>query len=116
MSSRFNVIEAEFGSFEINAGFIRLNWRYSVGNSDYKYCDGCYVSVDGQDALTLVGIMSKTALCCESSGNGLDILYSSGIPVAYRAKPSDGWSPISTGWHKSRLDEYFYERERRLND
>ena len=39
MSSQFNVIEAEFGSFEINAGFIRLNWRYSVGNSDYKYCD-----------------------------------------------------------------------------
>ena len=32
MSSRFNVIEAEFGSFEINSGFIRLNWRYSVEN------------------------------------------------------------------------------------
>ena len=106
MSSRFNVIEAEFGSFEINAGFIRLNWRYSVGNSDYKYCDGCYVSVDEQDALTLVGIMSKTALCCESSGNGLDILYSIGIPVAYRIATMDEWHPFTNNWHKEELEEY----------
>ena len=64
------------------------------------------ISVDGQDALTLVCIMSKTALCCESSGNGLDILYSSGIPVAYRIATMDEWHPFTNNWHKEELEEY----------
>ena len=106
MASQFNVVEAEFGSFEISAGFIRLNWRYFAGNSDYKYCDGCYISVDGQDALTLVCTMSKIALYCESSGNELDILYSSGIPVAYKIDTMNEWNPFTNNWHKKKLEEY----------
>lgn len=106
MASRFNVVKAEFGGFEIGAGFARFNWRYFAGDSKYKYCDGCSIRVDEKQALTLVYLMSMTALCCEKSGNGLDILYSSGIPVAYKIQTRDKWLPFSYSWHKDKLEEY----------
>lgn len=106
MSNQFNVVEAEFGSFEICAGFARLDWRYFAGDSKYKYCDGCSVRVNEKEALTLVYYMSTTALCCEKSGNGLDILYSSGIPVAYKTQTMDKWLPFTNNWHKRKLEEY----------
>lgn len=106
MESRFDIIKAEFGSFEISSGCVRLNWRYFLGSSKHKYCDGCSFRVDEQGALTLIYIMSTTALCCERSGNGLDILYSNGIPVAYKIKTMDEWHPFTNNWHKGKLEEY----------
>ena len=106
MASQFNVVEAEFWSFEISAGFVRLDWRYSAGSSEHKYLDGCSIRTDEQGSLTLVYIMSTTALCCENSGNGLDVLYSSGIPVAYKIDTMNEWNPFTNNWHKRKLEEY----------
>lgn len=106
MSSQFNVVRAEFGGFEIYAGFARLNWRYFVGSSKYKYCDGYSVRLDENKALALIYCMSTTAFCCEKGGSELNILYSSGIPVAYKIHTMDKWLPFSYSWHKDRLEEY----------
>ena len=102
MESKFNVLKSEFESFEISDGFIRLNWSYITGSQKCKYRDGCSIHVDEQDILTL----ALTSVYCESSGNGLDILYSSRIPVAYKIQTMDKWSPFTNGWHKRKLEEY----------
>lgn len=106
MASQFNIVRAKFEEFEICAGFARFNWSYFAGDSKYKYCDGYSVRVDEKEAMTLVSFMSTISLCCEISGDGLDILYSSGIPVAYKTQIMDRWNPFSYSWHKDKLEEY----------
>lgn len=112
MTSQFKIVDATFESFLISKGAVMMSWSYSDG----KYHDSATITTDRADSFGLSREMERVAFYCTKYKCNFTVLYSSDIPVAYRAKPSDGWSPISTGWHKSRLDEYFYERERRLND
>ena len=107
MENQFYVVKAEFSGFEISVGYVRLDWRYFTGNSEYKYCDGYSFRVSKEQSVRpLVYIMLTTALCCEISGDGLDILYSSGIPVAYKVVAEDEWHPFTNNWHKRKLEEY----------
>ena len=90
MENRFYVVEAEFSGFEISVGYVRLDWRYFTANSEYKYCDGYSFRVSKEQSVRpIVYIMLTTALCCEISGDGLDILYSSGVPVAFKVVTED---------------------------
>lgn len=103
--SAFSVVEAEFGDFEISTGVARFSWRYFAGDSKHKYCDGCAIRVDEKDALSLICCMSMTSVYCKKDKNGLSILYSNGIPVAYRNSNTEWW-PFTNGWHKKKLEEY----------
>ena len=104
--SAFNVVKAEFGSFEIDCDMAWLGWRYSIGSQNHKYCDGCSIRLDEKDSATLISRMAMTSLHCEKSNEGLNILYSNGIPVAYKILGANKWNPFTHGWHKKRLEKY----------
>lgn len=119
--STFNVVMAEFASFEICVGCARLGWRYQAGSQKYKYCDGCIVQVREKDALDLIDLiknMTETSFICEKYNVPLDVLYTNGIPVAYKAETKMKWYPVTNGWHKNKLEEYMKEQSfgRNLND
>lgn len=111
--STFNIVVAEFASFEIDVGCARLGWRYQAGSQKHKYCDGCIVQLREKDALDLIHGMTEIAFVCEKYNAPLAILYTNGIPVAYKAKTKMEWHPVTNGWHKNKLEEYMKEQSLR---